>query len=161
MVTAKKVALLGFVSLLLWEDKEGSTVVRDWPSLRARSKASRLALCSNARGTAIYLLPWAGNVKRAALPAGAGAEKKRFRLWSEFEEGEAFKITIRKDTLYHIGRPLRLEYISDKWTGKETRYFHNFKKRGCKLYTTRGEAESFGILHERGQQIVSARGIIG
>lgn len=161
MVTARKVALLGFVTVLIWEDEDGNQAIARWPRIGTRSQRARLALTTNTTGTAIYLLPWAGNVKRGSLPRGADGQKKRFQTWSEFRATEAFKITIKKDTLFLCGKPLRLEYESDKWTGKPTIYFHNFKKAGCKLYVNRGNVETFGILQERGQTIVSARGIIG
>lgn len=161
MVTARKVALLGFVTVLMWEDLEGATAIANWPGIKSRSKNARLALCTNESGTAIYLLPWHKNVKHSALPKGADGQKRRFKIWAEFEAVEAFTIVVKKDTLFLCGRPLRVEYESDKWTGRQTLYFHNFKKRGCKLYVNKGEPETFGILHEKGQQIVSGRGIIG
>ena len=166
MVTARTVALLGFVISLLWEDDEGNQAIATWPRHTARSRGPWLALTCNKSGTAIYLLPWketgkGRNVKGHAMPNGKDGEKKRFELWSEFEATDAYGIVVKKDTLFRIGRPLRIEYDSDKWTGRNTIYFHNFKKRGCKLYTNKGEAESFGILQERGEKIVSSRGIIG
>jgi len=161
MVVSKKVAMLGFTRLIVWEDKDGRQHRTTWPSPRTGNSRPSSALCSNAKGSAIYLLPWFDNVKTANFPEGANKEKSLFSKWSEFTANDAYNIRIAQDTLFLVGRILQLDYDSDKWTGYLTSYTHDFKNPP-KLYNDKAHnPRAWGILDERGKKLISRRGVVG
>ena len=161
MVVSKKVALLGFTRLMKWEDHNGKVYQITWPNPGDRSTRPSSAMCSNAKGSALYLLPWTANTRLINLPEGANKEKTLFEKWSEFEADTAYNIRVTNDTLFLVGRILQIDYDSDKWTGFLTSYTHDFVSPP-KLYNdaTRNP-QTWGVLDERGKTLVSRRGVVG
>lgn len=152
MVVAKRVVILGFVTRFIWID-------RGEQHIQETFKKSTLALVGNARGTAIYFLPFAAG-KPKPLPPGAVAEKKFLKKWSGFFPVEAFSLKIKNDTLFLRGTIAEIEYTSDKWSGYEERYLHTYTNPQ-KLYNDKPKTPRvWGILNEKGKPLANARGLV-
>lgn len=152
MIIGKRLVLLGRVVVIEWTANNGD-------EYRADFNRDNVALCTNATGTALYMVPWK-KAKAVELPPWK-KERKQFENWSALEADSGFRATIPRDTLYVCGMISSIIYESDKWTGKKVLYEHTYKGL-VKFYQDRQKNPvSFGVLHERGKKLVSARGLIG
>lgn len=154
MVVAKKVVILGFVTRFIWEDRKTGEHIQE------TFKGRALALVCNARGTAVYLIPFGKKARSQPLPVGAVAEKKMLKKWSGFFPVESYKLTIPEDTLFLRGQIIEIEYSSDKWSGKVERYLHTYTDPQ-KLYSDKPKTpRTWGVLNERGRVLANTRGLI-
>jgi len=152
MIIGKRLVLLGRVIVIEWTDKADE-------HYRADFNRDHLALCTNATGTALFMVPWK-KAKKISLPKWK-KEKKTFEAWSELEADTGFQATIPRDTLFICGLITTIIYESDKWTGRKELYEHHYKGK-VKFYSDRQKNPvSWGVLHERGKKLVSSRGLIG
>ena len=169
MHVAKELVFLGWALMFEVIDDRGRFAARWW-------KAGRMGLFSVANGTALYLVP-VRRPRAVPLPEGKAQAKGLFRAWSAMDPREAFKFKIPDDAteLLTCGDAAELLYLSDKWSGRATRYVHHFsgpkgatgeKARGrfglVRAYCDRPKRPRvFGIMSTKGARLVTPRGIVG
>lgn len=155
---AKRLALLGFVHSITWDDGE-DTRAEEWPD-PDDGGSGIAALCCNAKGTAIYFLPY-DQVEEFDIEGYPGKVAQTFEDWSGFEANEAVKIEIPEDRLFLIGVIKSICYHSDKWVGENRLYVHDFDNPPKLYHDGTEDPASWGILDEGGARLVCDRGIIG
>jgi len=87
------------------------------------------ALCSNTEGTRLYILRTLK--KKVAQPKGGATIDKARQLYSrfsDFESEKAFSLQAADSRLSKIGTADHIVYRSDKWTGKNVDYIHEFDR---------------------------------
>lgn len=85
-------------------------------------------LCSDVQGKTLY--SFRAGRKTKVDPSQSEIEKKAGKLYSEFtdfEADEAFISHAPEHQMKKIGQVDHLVYRSDKWSGKEVEYIHEFK----------------------------------
>ena len=160
------VSILGKAIELKARLNNGDEVLYAWPT--RKNKSGRPAyLASNARGTALYIIPiihLKKSRKTAALKnvdskdiAKAG---KLYENFTDFEMDVPIVLAMPKSPLKRGGRAVHIVYESDKWTGKDTDYIHTFKQEP--IVHLGGGVKNPKIIALTGGRIrVQPRGIIG
>ena len=115
----------------------------------------RHVLCADESKDTLYILPELR--KRAGDVDEGDLSKLRnvYRLWSGFESKRAQRGTVKLGEARLRGRARAIGYRSDKWTGKQTDYQHDFDHPP--RVTQHGEVYRIKGAHLR----VTPRGVVG
>jgi len=150
----KELVFLGTVNRLDFSDDAPKAYRQSW-------KAGTTGLFCNHSGTAIYLLPMA-TAREVKPPPGRAQGKKMFAEWARRPADTAWKVKIPKgaEELKKLGYALSIIYTSNKWTGKDQKYIHEFLTGPIVYADRRTNPRTWGILAVRGSQLVTTRGIV-
>lgn len=160
------VSILGNAIELKARLNNGDDVLFSWPS--RKNKSGRPAyLASNARGTALYILPdihLKRSLREAALknvnPGDLARAGKLYENFSDLEMDDPIVLTIPENPLKRGGRAVHIVYKSDKWTGNNIDYIHTFKHEP--IVHMSGSVKNPKVIALTGGRIrVQPRGIIG
>lgn len=160
------VSILGKAIELKARLNNGDEVLFAWPT--RKNKSGRPAyLTSNARGTALYILPIVHLKKSRRDTALQNVDEKALskagQLYENFTDLEMdvpIVLAMPSNPLKRDGRALHIVYESDKWTRKDTDYIHTFKQEP--ILHLGGSVKNPKIIALTGGRIrVQPRGIIG
>lgn len=117
-------------------------------------------LCVSADKKTLYVLP---NVMVKVKPSTVAevaltAAQRIKRLWSGFEANEVIPISIRSRVLRKAGTINSITYRSDKWTGRQTNYRHDFDRPAI---CWAGSGGTYALRRPDQKAIISSRGVIG
>jgi hypothetical protein len=82
-----------------------------------------------------------------------------YEKWHDFEAASASVIDVPRGNVSQIGRCSQILYRSDKWTGKPTRYYHDFKTPPLVWATSKNAPRA--LILTGGKIRVKAEGITG
>lgn len=96
--------------------------------------------------------------------SGFKKHKKVFRDWSAFNVNNAYRIKIddRLGRLSQSGSCGSIQYVSDKWTGEDQLYQHDFEEPAL-LYSAgpKKAPAAFAVKSRKNKALISTAGIIG
>lgn len=152
MKVPAKLTILGRVDSFVWCETNGA---------RYNEKgfySAQYALAVNSTNTTLFFIPLA---KSEVIEPAAGFDRQvdNFAMWAGFNAREFVKMNVPTRTLKKRGQVVRINYSSDKWTGNNAPYVHDFDDPAF-LFTDRIKGPRvFGVKKPRGV-IVTAEGII-
>jgi hypothetical protein len=133
------------------------------PESRHTSFYSRqFFLCCNASLTVLYLIDgqYAEEIGKDEVSGGA-ALADAYSLWSGFEPNSFYSFDLPAYELKKRGEARQINYQSDKWTGRLTRYYHDFDRPPWVWVNKYSDPTIWAIKHKDGRKIVTKEGIIG
>lgn len=131
------------------------------------SIGDRMNLYTGATAKELYILkvskrPISKGILIDALEKYKGPAKKAlavYKKWHDFESTEGTIIDEPKGEFRPLGRAKAIVYVSDKWTGKETEYVHEFK--ALPMVSSNETKNPTAVILRGGKLRVTAEGIKG
>jgi len=167
----KQLTLLGFVSEMTFEGKDGNQFIARFPTKRSWSpkcRAGTTAIAASSGRKAIFLIPWDCR-KVTEKEKQIKGKSALYSTWSGYEVDRVFKLHIPKgsEDLSRLGKVIKIEYTSDKWErrgdspGKFHLYRHIYRRPQTLFVDRVDNPRTWAIKSGQGQTLVSARGLIG
>ena len=156
------VSILGKAIELKMYLNNGDEMIYLWPG-RKTKKSGAYYLASNPAGNALYILPATHskkNIDKSIHPSEMKRAAKLYENFTDFEFDKPFALCVPDKPFKRCGRATHIVYRSDKWSGKDQDYIHEFDN--APIVHASGSAKNPKMIALTGGRIrVQPRGIVG